>query len=449
MKLTVLTLIADRPAAFALCERWMARETVKPHQWIIVDDGDKPITCTQGQQYVRLPAMPREVSLARKLRHVLEKNLITGDALVFIEDDDFYTADYLETVEGWLKKNVLVGECRALYYNVQNRWWCEYPNLEHASLCSTALRREGFGALWNTVQKDDGPFVDMRLWFEVGIKDKMPHDPRKEGKRVCLGMKGLPGRVGYSSGHSLRDPTAHDDFDLADLRKFIGDEADLYAPFRAAVLPPAPAIPAKPVAPLVVPEGNIARSECGRVHGPNWLKWLGHLRGRPNVHGFELGTWKGESAEWFLDNICTHPTSRFRCIDTFEGSMEHRIKNISVATILADTQERLRRFGNKDIVRDTSHRALRRMELAEQYDFCYVDGSHTARDVLRDAVLAWDILKIGGVMIFDDYTWVEMPNPLDRPQLAIDAFLNCYAKQAEVLPPKCWQVAVRKRQEES
>ena len=41
------------------------------------------------------------------------------------------------------------------------------------------------------------------------------------------------------------------------------------------------------------------------------------------------------------------------------------------------------------------------------YDLIYVDGSHTARDVLQDAVLGWGLLKRGGLMIFDDYLWVD------------------------------------------
>ncbi len=31
----------------------------------------------------------------------------------------------------------------------------------------------------------------------------------------------------------------------------------------------------------------------------------------------------------------------------------------------------------------------------------YVDGSHKARDVIADAVLAWALLRPGGILIFD------------------------------------------------
>lgn len=31
----------------------------------------------------------------------------------------------------------------------------------------------------------------------------------------------------------------------------------------------------------------------------------------------------------------------------------------------------------------------------------YIDGSHAAKDVIADAVLAWALLRPGGVLIFD------------------------------------------------
>jgi cephalosporin hydroxylase len=73
-----------------------------------------------------------------------------------------------------------------------------------------------------------------------------------------------------------------------------------------------------------------------------------------------------------------------------------------------------------------------------RYDFIYIDGSHLAKDVLTDAVLAWQILEPGGYLAFDDYTWTEKPrqeaNPLDNPRLAIDAFYTIFRREAVILP---------------
>ena len=37
------------------------------------------------------------------------------------------------------------------------------------------------------------------------------------------------------------------------------------------------------------------------------------------------------------------------------------------------------------------------------FDLIYIDASHYAPDVLSDAVLAFKLLKPGGILIFDDY----------------------------------------------
>ena len=66
------------------------------------------------------------------------------------------------------------------------------------------------------------------------------------------------------------------------------------------------------------------------------------------------------------------------------------------------------------------------------YDIIYIDGNHEAANVLADLVLSWDLLKVGGIQILDDYL---LHGPLDpkrhfleelRPQLAIDAFITAY-----------------------
>jgi len=62
--------------------------------------------------------------------------------------------------------------------------------------------------------------------------------------------------------------------------------------------------------------------------------------------------------------------------------------------------------------------------IGERFDLVYIDGSHEAADVLADAVLAWPLLKPGGLLGFDGYTWQTLPESERRPVPAIDAFLT-------------------------
>ena len=111
---------------------------------------------------------------------------------------------------------------------------------------------------------------------------------------------------------------------------------------------------------------------------------------------------------------------------------------------------------NCGIMRGDSKLVLPKLEHGT-YDVIYIDGSHTAPNVLADSVLAWPLLKVGGILIWDDYLWelpLEVyPTPLTdqqkekaallRPKMAIDAFLACYEGQYEMIAQE-WQVCIKR-----
>lgn len=166
-----------------------------------------------------------------------------------------------------------------------------------------------------------------------------------------------------------------------------------------------------------------------------WQQKLGHLKGRPDLHYLEVGVYEGRSFFWVLEHLATHPTARLYAVDVFPDD------------VLGIFRTNLARSGQSRkvvIERGYSGDVLKRLPAA-RFDLIYIDGSHVAREVLRDAILAWDLLKTGGLMIFDDYQ-MRPRMPIDlRPELAIDSFLTTYGDSVEVLH-KEWQVFVRKRE---
>jgi hypothetical protein len=64
------------------------------------------------------------------------------------------------------------------------------------------------------------------------------------------------------------------------------------------------------------------------------------------------------------------------------------------------------------------------------FEFIYIDGSHDASDVMTDAVLAFQLLKEDGYLIFDDYLWdygyMMNNNILAIPKVGIDNFVNTF-----------------------
>jgi hypothetical protein len=62
---------------------------------------------------------------------------------------------------------------------------------------------------------------------------------------------------------------------------------------------------------------------------------------------------------------------------------------------------------------------------------------------LQDAVDAFALLRVGGIMAFDDYEWGWNLHRVNTPRLAIDAFLRTFAPFIKVVG-KGWQVWVQK-----
>jgi len=77
------------------------------------------------------------------------------------------------------------------------------------------------------------------------------------------------------------------------------------------------------------------------------------------------------------------------------------------------------------------------------FDFVYIDASRHSRDVLEDAILSWYLIKKGGLLIFDDYT-NSHENDNNCPRPAIDAFLNIYSNELDIIHSK-WQVVIKKK----
>jgi predicted O-methyltransferase YrrM len=81
-------------------------------------------------------------------------------------------------------------------------------------------------------------------------------------------------------------------------------------------------------------------------------------------------------------------------------------------------------------IRRHSLPALHQLVMAGRlFDLIYVDGSHRRDDVIMDSLLAWRLLKEGGLLIWDDYLCDTHLPAAERPQQAIDTFLKLYADE--------------------
>lgn len=168
---------------------------------------------------------------------------------------------------------------------------------------------------------------------------------------------------------------------------------------------------------------------------------LAKFKGRPNVRALEIGCFEGRGTLWLLDNILTGQGSWIHCIDTFTGSAEHEHFGIG----FADTFQRFTEnvpVNRRTLDHQESSEALRR--LCKEFDIAYIDGSHTAPDVLSDLVLTWPLIKKGGIMFMDDFLWPGTDQvEQHRPRIAIEAFLSIFTEQLKIVY-QGYSVAVEK-----
>lgn len=170
---------------------------------------------------------------------------------------------------------------------------------------------------------------------------------------------------------------------------------------------------------------------------PTWEKVLADMKGKPNLRYLEVGVYEGRSLLWMSENVLTDPSTELVAVDLFAGDYEATFDH-NIATSPASGRISKHKGPSADVLRDAS---------LGKFDIIYIDGSHTADDVLADAVLSWGLLSPGGLIIFDDYGWTgrkgsSLPPEL-LPRMAVDLFLAAYRYEIEPVDVG-YQIAVRR-----
>lgn len=177
---------------------------------------------------------------------------------------------------------------------------------------------------------------------------------------------------------------------------------------------------------------------------PNWFgegvavqyfnQMLGEFAGQP-VNMLQIGAYTGDASEWLLNHVLTNSESRLVDVDTWEGSDELAHKNFDWSDIESFYTKRFEsQLAEAKLIKIKSTSAEYFANYDVMYDFIYVDGDHTGIGVLADAMDAYDCLKVGGILAFDDYGW--NPDNLPRhltPASAIDAVKEIYVDRLQVI----------------
>lgn len=193
--ITAITPTGDRPLAFSLCRRWIENQTIRPDQWIVVDDGKEPIKETGGFDYIRREPKGEKNTLALNLMKATPH--VKGDVILIIEDDEYYAPRYIEVMTKHLNKHEVVGIGRSRYYHLPSGGYMIIGNMRHASLAETGFRRS-FLPEFKKILTPGKLYIDFAIWQRARRRGFVLRDDKAP---LYVGIKGLPGRQGIGRGH--------------------------------------------------------------------------------------------------------------------------------------------------------------------------------------------------------------------------------------------------------
>lgn len=235
--IALITPTGARERQIKLCTAFMREQNYKGDVlWVIIDDS-LPITTNDidgfNENWRIVKIYPEEKWMvgkntqARNLRLGIEEvKKYNVEAVFIIEDDDYYSSQYLRVMMEKLQGYHLVGEVPTIYYNVIRRAWRYMKNTKHSSLFQTAFTPELLPLFEKSCSIDSLKFIDLKFYLAVSNERKYKINLFSH-ENLAIGIKGLPGRMGIGVGHNdhlnlIPDP------DWGQLKKLIGNDYMYY-----------------------------------------------------------------------------------------------------------------------------------------------------------------------------------------------------------------------------
>lgn len=237
--LALITPTGDRSIAFALCQNWVRKQTLRPAQWIVVDDGKVPIKPYVPMEYVRREQHPNDPQCTLSLNLEASLPLIKGNKIIIIEDDEYYAPKYVAEMAAKLDRHEIVGIGNTKYYHLISGGHYRHGNTDRASFAQTAFRDSFLPEFKEILKRNIGsPWIDKRIWkktMESGRRFIFFDD---NNDSLYAGIKGLPGRRGITGHHPNSGSYQKSDHDKSRsvLRQWIPEDYGIYMDIIAGKL---------------------------------------------------------------------------------------------------------------------------------------------------------------------------------------------------------------------
>jgi len=178
-KLKIAVLVpdrGDRPEFLKNCLRMIENQTMQPDLIHVIDYAPLSENCDITQRY-------------RTAYHALDG--MDFDCILFMENDDFYTNNYIETIVlSWINhgKPELFGTNYTYYYHIGLKKYTKLVHYRRASMMNTLIKPD-LNIKWPV---DEYPYTDAALWQQLKGVTFCPE------KTIAIGIKH---NIGLSGGH--------------------------------------------------------------------------------------------------------------------------------------------------------------------------------------------------------------------------------------------------------
>lgn len=225
--LCIIVPTGERPVTFKLCEKYLQSQTFKNFDLLVIDDGQEETEVNLPCQVIRPEqkwkpgdnTQRRNISLALEYIEYSGKNY---EFLGFMEDDDWYSKDYIQNLISKVQDFQLIGESNVFFYLFGQQRWRPMQNKNHASLCQTIFS-SSLIPIFKEALKSQKKYIDIEFWRLANARNvKSFLFPESKN---CVGIKELPGRsnIGTQENNNFFNDW-RDDVNFSKLRELIGEE---------------------------------------------------------------------------------------------------------------------------------------------------------------------------------------------------------------------------------
>ncbi len=200
----------DRPKLLNNCIRMMKNQTVKTADILLINYTAESEKCDITQRYKAGYDLLRNKDL---------------DMIAFIENDDWYAPDYLETMAWAFEANnrpTLLGLDHTVYYHIGAFSHFTMHHSQRSSAMNTCIKPDldiDFGP-------DENPYTDAWLWNKYASDSKI-FVPKKE---ICMGIKHGVGMCGGQNHTTHMHRYVNQDHDKNFLRQTLDPKSfEFYA----------------------------------------------------------------------------------------------------------------------------------------------------------------------------------------------------------------------------